>query len=218
MKSDCVSIEDLAALRHAPADDPRRRHVDGCARCAALQTEYAAFIGAEPADGADTASANERLAAFIAEHIERAPGRERTVHARRPSRGWFSLSPRRSITMAAAAALLLIAVSQLRDRLTTPPMVLRGDADANQLATYSVAGDGSVPLVWAPVEGADAYRITILGEDLVELTRIGPVAGNTFPFRPADYDLRPGRYFWEVTALAGGDSVGSAGPAPLFVR
>jgi hypothetical protein len=114
--------------------------------------------------------------------------------------------------------LVVAAVAVMRAPFAPEPMILRGAADGNQLATYTVAANGSIPFIWAPVDGADAYRIAILNEDLTELSTIGPFEGNTFVFAPAAYSLAAGRYFWEVTALAGGDPVGSAGPAPLFVR
>ncbi len=217
MTTTCLSIEEIAGLETADAGDPGRAHVERCARCAALALEYAEFVRGRPDAGSDVGDAGQRLAAFIAERIERDP--IETSGTRRLPRRWFELSPRRGLAYAAAAALVLIAaVTVIRTQLAPEQMVLRGAGDGDQLATYTVAADGSIPLIWAPVDGADAYRITILGEDLVELTAIGPVGENTFVFAPAEHALPAGRYFWEITALVGGDPVATVGPAPLFVR
>lgn len=215
----CLSIEEIVALDGAGTRDPARAHVVACARCAAIAAEYAAFTRAQPVGGADVADADRRLAAFIAEQVERTPAGTGAGAARPERRRWFDLAPRRALMMsAAAAAVVLVGVTVMRNVLAPETMILRGTDAAAQLATYSVAGDASIPLLWAPVDGADAYRITILREDLTELRQIGPVAENSYVFAPAAHELTPGRYFWEVTALADGDSIGSLGPAPLFVR
>lgn len=214
MTTQCLSIEEIARLETADAADPARRHLDACARCAALATAYAEFVRAAPGGDADLDDARRRLDAFIAERIERIPA------SAPATRRWFEVAaPRRMLMFAASAAVVaVLAVSLARRQSGPEEMVLRGSDVESQLATYTVAVNGSAPLIWAPVDGADSYRITILREDLTELTRIGPLAENMLDFAPADHDLAAGRYFWEVTALAGGDPVASAGPAPLFVR
>ncbi|HEU4365603.1 MAG TPA: hypothetical protein VFT13_09090 [Candidatus Krumholzibacteria bacterium] len=218
MTTRCLTIEEIARLRTAGATDPGRRHVDACARCSALALAYAEFVGAEPAEGADVGDAGRRLSAFIAEHIERGP--IAAAASRRPPRRWFEFtSPGRMWTLVASAAVVaVLAVSVARREVAPDEMLLRGTADGAQLAAYTVAANGSIPLIWAPIDGADSYRITILREDLSELARIGPVGENSLAFAPAAHSLAVGRYFWEVTALAGGDPVAWAGPAPLIVR
>jgi hypothetical protein len=217
MTKNCLSVQEIARLATADATDPGRRHMDACARCSALAMAYDEFMRATPADGANVDDANRRLAAFIAARIENHP--VTAAGTRRVPRRRFEFSSRRNLAFAAAAAVLVIAaVTVMRGQFAPEPMVLRGPADGNQLATYTVTVGGSIPLIWAPVEGADAYRITILSEELTEVLVIGPIEGNTFVFEPAAHSLKSGRYFWEVTALAHGDSVGAVGPAPLFVR
>jgi hypothetical protein len=179
---------------------------------------YADFLRAEPGEGADVADADRRLAAFIAERIEAAP--ESASGTRRAPRRRFELaSPRRFALFAASAAVVLIAAfAVVRWQSAPDEMLLRGAGGGDRLATYTIPASGSMPLVWAPVAGADAYRVAILREDLVELVRIEPVAENTLVLAPAVYSIPAGRYFWEVTALAAGDPIAVAGPAPLFVR
>jgi hypothetical protein len=217
MNTRCPDIEEIARLLLGAAGDDTRRHVDACARCSALALQYAAFLRAAPAEGADVADAEQRLAAFIADRIEAAPS---SAREKRPvPRRWFDLAPRRGFMLAAAAvAVVVTALVVMRGAFAPDDMILRGSAVGTQLPTYTVAANGSIPLVWEPVVGADSYRITILGENLDELTEIGPITGNVYEFKPAEHAIGVGRYFWEVTALASGDSVGSAGPAPLFVR
>jgi hypothetical protein len=217
MNSRCLSMEQIAALRSVGDDHAAWDHLTTCARCAALALEYEAFLRAAPGDGADVAAANRRLAEFIAERIDR-----QTVSggsAGRAARRGFLFERRRILVFGAAAvAMTVAALGIMRDSSGPEPAILRGDADGSRLATYSVRDGGSVPLMWAPVEGADAYRITILAENLDEMFEIGPFPDNTLVFVPSEHALKPGRYFWEVTALAGGDALASLGPAPLFVR
>jgi len=217
MSTRCLSMEQIAALRSVGDDHAAWEHLTTCARCAALALEYEAFLRAAPGDGADVAAANRRLAEFIAERIERQPVGGGSA-GRGARRGFFFERRRMLVFGAAAVALTVVAFGVMRGPSGPETTILRGAADSAGLATYSVRAGGSVPLMWAPVEGADAYRITILAENLDEMLEIGPLPENTFVFVPAEHALTPGRYFWEVTALAGGDALVSIGPAPLFVR
>lgn len=218
MTTQCLTIEEIARLATADANDPGRRHLDSCARCAALEVQYAEFLRAEPAAGADVRDAGLRLSAFIDERIERGP--VVAAATRRPPRRWFDFSsPRSTLVLAASAAVVVVlALTVARRDLAPDDMILRGSAQENQLPAYTVAERGSIPLIWAPIDGADSYRIAILGEDLVEVMRIGPVGENSFVFAPAEHSLPAGRYFWEIVALGDGDELATAGPAPLIVR
>ena len=66
MNRQCLDPERLAAARHAPADDPDRRHLESCAWCRALAASRDLFddLGDLPA-GADVDAADHRLAAFL---------------------------------------------------------------------------------------------------------------------------------------------------------
>ena len=216
MTTRCLSVEEIARLGTADARDPQRRHVDSCARCAALAVEYAEFVRAQPGEGADVGDAARHLSAFVAERIVREPASAAT---QRPPRRRFDLSYRRLLLMAASAAAAVVLVVVVARWQSTPDEVrLRGEGVALQLEPYTVAVDGTVVLSWSAVPGADGYRVQILGADLSERAVLAPAVGTTAVLSPAILALERGTYYWEVTALAAGDAIVSSAPAPLRVE
>jgi hypothetical protein len=216
MTTPCLSIDEIARLADADADagDPGRRHIDTCARCAALAVEYTEFLRARPGMGADVGDARRRLQAFITERIERDPVAAAT---RRPPRRWFELSPRRSLLLAASVAAAVLVFAVARWQPAPDAVHLRGATDESlMLGAHTVAANKSVVLSWEAVAGADGYRLTILGPDLSERV-VAPVTATSLEFVPARFALEPGAYYWEITALAQGDAIASSTPVPLHV-
>jgi hypothetical protein len=216
MMNECIPVDQLGTLKQASEDDPRRQHAASCPRCSSLLFAYEEFVRAnERADaseraGANVAEAEAALARFIAAHIEAAPG-ERIAGAPRPGRGrWFDFSLLRMT--AALAAVVLVAVVLVRwQPWESRSIVYRGDQKA-QFSGLSAAraGDGSVDLHWGAVPNADAYRVTILGADLTEITRLDPTPSLTARLGAAEKG-----YYWQVTALEEGAEILTSDPQRL---
>jgi hypothetical protein len=67
MSEECISVEELERVLELPGEHPRRRHLDGCARCRGLADmlgEFAAEAPAPPESG--FADVDARLRASIA--------------------------------------------------------------------------------------------------------------------------------------------------------
>jgi len=151
MSERCVPVEEFEALLDAAPDDPRRKHVEGCARCSALFASYRSFLDESVA--APDAEAEERLGAALAAAMESdvrpAPNRARIV------RGVFTGG-----ALAAAALLLFLLLPPGGEPDLPPGGALRsGETTAAapwRLDAPAPGPDGGLRLAWAARPGADA--------------------------------------------------------------
>jgi hypothetical protein len=191
-------MEALGTLDALGPDDPKRRHVELCARCSAMQVAYREFIRADAPANADIRDADARLAAFIKERVERAE----VAGAPRRSRGrWFEMPTFR--LAAAAAVMVVVAVTVTKQVQKPESTVVRGDPRiVLTLEAPRVSSDGSVELRWNSVPNADAYQVVLLRDDLSEILRI-PVTG--YDHMTLDRSALPADATqWQVTALREG--------------
>jgi hypothetical protein len=209
MMNECIPVDQLGTLAQLSDNDPRRRHAASCPRCSSLLFAYEAFVHATPRDGADTAAADAQLDRFIATHVVQEP--ERISGAPRRDRGrWFNFAFTK-LAVASAAVVVMAVILVRWQPWESKPIVYRGEQKlqfSGLVATRS--NDGSVELVWAAVTHADAYRVTILGADLSEITRLDPTpALSTRLGAPAN------AYYWQVTALEEGAEILTSDPQRL---
>jgi hypothetical protein len=211
--NECIPVDQLGTLKQLSADDPRRRHASACPRCSSLLFAFEAFVEADAADGANPVAAEMQLGRFITAHIEESPA-QRTSGSPRRSRGrWFERS---LVNFAAVAAILVVvAVGVARwQPWQSKEIVYRGEASAQFTGLRATAtADGTVELHWDAVKNADGYRVTILAEDLSEITRLAPGAALT-----ARADVRGiagTPYYWQVTALLEGAEILTSDPQRL---
>jgi len=212
--NECIPVEQLGALKQLSEDDPKRRHAAACPRCSSLLFAYEEFVRADQRAnqraGANVAEAEARLARFISEHVEAAP-QERISGMPRPQRGrWFDVSFLRMVTV--AAAVLIAAVALVRwQPWESKSIVYRGEPSLQFGGLAAArAADGNVDLRWNAVTNADAYRVTILGADLSEVTRLDPAPSLTARLVPG-----ANAYYWQVTALQEGAEILTSEPQRL---
>ena len=214
--NDCIPLEELGALDRLPADHPLRRHAATCPRCSSLAFAHDEFIRAQSVEGADLRDADARLARFIAERVESTP-----VETTRPSgsprsgRGrWTGFALWRPGLV--AAMLIVTAVAVLRwQPWVSDEIVYRGEPGTLFTGVSATAEDGVAVLRWDPVARADAYRVSILSEDLTEITQLPVTSEVSLRFDPGSVsgELRP--WFWQVKALVEGGEVLSSDPQRL---
>ena len=114
---------------------------------------------------------------------------------------------------AAVAAVLLVAVF-LWQPWQSKEIVYRGEASAQFIGLRATAAsDGTVELHWDAVKSADAYRVTILAEDLSEITHLAP--GATLNARADLRGISGTPYYWQVTALLEGTEILTSEPQRL---
>jgi len=210
--NECIPVDQLGTLKQLSADDPRRRHASACPRCSSLLFAFEAFVEADAADGANPVAAEMQLGRFITAHIE-ATSPERTSGSPRRSRGrWFERSP---VNIAAVAAILVLTVVVARwQPWQSKEIVYRGEASAQFTGLRATAtADGTVELHWDAVKDADAYRVTILAQDLSEITRLSP--GASLSARADARGMSGTPYYWQVTALLEGAEILTSDPQRL---
>jgi hypothetical protein len=213
--NECIPVERLGTLESLPAADPMRRHAAVCPRCNALVFAYGEFVRAGLADGADARSAEARLDAFIATHVERRPA---GAGATRQRRGLGAPRVRLQQAVAAAAAIAMIAIVVHRWHSgLSDGVVLRGSPAAVLSVEPAVReADGHVRLTWRARGGADAYTVSVLAADLSVIQRLGPTRDLTMDVDPGA--LPPGAShaaFLVVSALREGDVVAESAPLAL---
>ncbi|MFQ5512437.1 MAG: hypothetical protein ACE5EO_11385 [Candidatus Krumholzibacteriia bacterium] len=216
MTVDCVDIEALAEVLARPGSDPKRRHLDECARCSALVLQYQAFLEAGAIAGSDPAEADARLRAFVQSVV--------------PSAGPPQPSPPRRFLSAvragmlrpawvAAALVVVIAGTMWWRPWVEPQRVLRTAPRSSGIIALDApqpVDEGGVRLSWQGVEGADAYQVRLYGADLAEIARLDPVSDTTLVVpRSALPDGRPTTLIWRVLALSEGDEIIASRPAFL---
>jgi hypothetical protein len=210
--NECIPVEQLGTLKQLSDDDPRRRHAASCPRCSSLLFAYEAFIHSDAAEGADPVAAEMQLERFIATNVEQKEP-EQVSGTPRPSRGrWFDFSLVRVAAVAAAVILVAVLVWQ---PWQSKSIVYRGEQKV-QFSGLSAtrAADGSVDLRWDAVKNADAYRVTILAQDLGEITRLES-GGVLSAHLASGMSGAPAPYYWQVTALADGAEILTSDPQRL---
>lgn len=208
---ECIPLEVLGTLGTLDAEDPRRLHIERCARCSAMLVAYREFVRADSPERAHVRDADKRLAAFIAERVE---GVETGVGApRRPRGRWFQLPTFRFIATTAALLFIAVAVTQFLPG-SREGVVLRGGPHAGfSLEAPRVLDDGAIELGWAPVANADMYQVTILGTDLSEVFRMPATSETRVTLDTRTLSAEATR--WQVTALREGGVVAESTPAAL---
>ena len=210
MNERCLNPEELADF---PAEDPRRAHVDDCPRCQAVMKSFAAFMNpADVPEGADLADAHTRLSGALDREIGPGDSMDSNAQVIRPTTSF--LSPFRVRTLAAAAAVVIVAVglSLTRYGPETPPQdpVLRGAGDVVVPfhCEITVLKNGGYLLNWPEVEEATSYRVVVYRADLEKL--MDHDVGNATSL---ELKLPKGGAFCRVIALRDGDEVARSGPA-----
>lgn len=238
MSDRCPAIEELEAVLALPAADPRRRHVDDCARCRSLADmlrEFAATTVAPAAAGFGTADPS--LRDTIAEltgvrESEAAPVAEPPLaprefvpepKAQKPLRApWWSFGAVRPAF--AFAALLVVATAGVALwRANTGAPVMRDASGAG--AGAFAAGParpvaGGLDLSWTAEPGVDDYCVVFLDGGLREIARTKPVATTQLKLEPAalpDGLAHGAQVAWYVEARAGGDVVARTATRTLRV-
>lgn len=207
--NECIPVDQLGTLKQLNADDARRRHAASCARCSSLLFAYEEFTRANERADANVPEAEMHLARFIAEQVGETPS-VRVSGAPRRGRRWFDFSVLRMA--AAVAAVLLVAVVIVRwQPWQSKEIVYRGEASA-QFTGLVAAKDagGRVDMHWDAVKNADSYRVTILAQDLGEITRLAPVTVLSAQVAPGS-----NAYYWQVTALLEGAEILTSDPQRL---
>ncbi len=212
----CFEAGEIAEVLSLGAEDPRRRHLEGCPRCRALALSFRDFVepGPVPA-GARSAEAAERLSQAIAREIEagarRAASRPRTGALRRWLEGWLGRPSLRPVWVTASVVVVAgAAVIAILSR-PAPESVLRGERPA-ALALQPVRQQpgGELRLRWEPLAGAVSYQVRLYATSLEEVARLEPVrVPETVLRREAlPSGLASGtRLLWRVVALRGGDEL-----------
>lgn len=231
MSEHCVAIEELERVLELPAADPRRLHVESCARCRSLAGMLAEFAGAAAAPAeAGFAAADARLRDTIAELTGIREGdpdaaAEPTPRAavrsafREPRASWWNFGALRP-ALAFAALLVVTSAGVLLWRANAPAPVMRDAGNAAFTASASPSTAGVVEIAWTPVAGADGYRVLFLDASLREVARIDGLAAAPAELR-AD-TLPPGlahgaEVVWQVEALSGSDRLALSGARTLRV-
>jgi len=208
--NDCIPVDQLGTLEQLSENDPRRRHAASCPRCSSLLFAYEAFVQATPREGADPAAADAQLDRFIATHVVQDQPERISGTPRRDRGRWFNFAFTKLVV--ASAAVVVMAVILVRwQPWESKPIVYRGEQKlqfSGLIATRS--NDGTVELGWAAVAHADAYRVTILGADLSEITRLDPTPGLS-----TRLGATTNATYWQVTALEEGAEILTSDPQRL---
>jgi hypothetical protein len=171
---------------------------------------YREFVRAAAPPAASVLDADTRLAAFIADRVERVA--VTTGAPRRPRGRWFELPAFRIAAVAAASAAIAVAVTQWRDGPETT--VLRGDPRVVvTLEAPRALPDGAVELAWSSVPDADGYQVVLLRDDLSEIVRFPASADERLTLDRAA--IPAGATHWQVAALREGAVVAESTPESL---
>jgi hypothetical protein len=178
MDTKCVDVEHIGNVIEYPDDHPVRLHVATCPRCRTLVENYRAFMRAETTADAGLDRARVELDAAIGGLGRRAlPGSTR-VDPGVKRMSWVRGLLRPMPAMAAAVVIVAVAavVFTRGDRaVETPVLRAEGGADsAWRTNEPALRRDGSIVLSWAPVPGADSYRVRVYDDALETLATLGP--------------------------------------------
>jgi hypothetical protein len=218
MKSECVGVDQIGAVLELPEDNPVRRHVERCPRCASVLAAYLAFVEAQPAAGADTADAEARLMGFLRDRIGSAATIPPATERRPGGIGFFgrlrAAVNARPAWVAAALVVLVAGVVWWRPWVVDKP-ALRSVASLPLLKMHppQTLSNGAVRLGWESKEAAGAYRIVLYNQELEEIARLDAGAATTFDLvrdkLPPD---TPAVVICRVAALQNGDEIAETAP------
>jgi hypothetical protein len=213
--SDCIPAAELAVLAGLPEADPRRRHVEACARCRAAWLEYRDFIDSGAVAGLVSQAPDPAVRATL----DRAIAAACTPPRRRAVPGLRLLVP------LAAAAVLAFAYLVLPDQPgpTSPPApgVLRGGTApaAPPLHPPRTLPDGTLELRWGTLAAAGSYHLRFLGTNGALLGETSPQADTTFIVHPETLPAglpTTGMVAWRVVAATpSGEVVSAPGLFPV---
>lgn len=173
MSHKCPDPGALVALLDLPADDERRRAAAACPRCDALLRSLDAFLAGDEAVPAAERAAAERHLAGVIEGLARADRAQarapsgRGAARRRPADrawrwGWAA-------GLAAAAGLAFVLVGTELPGERNPSGRLRGGQPEPAPAiapAFTPDAGGGLLASWAPVPGAETYRLELFAADL----------------------------------------------------
>ena len=219
MSVKCFEPEELGQILALPEKDPRARHLRECPRCRSLVRAYREF--AAPTEGVPAGADLVAARATLMEKVEA------EIHARRPrpttSRGenpmmslWRKLTSQPAL---AGAVVVLVVIGTLwfarpTDNGTAPVLRGREDPAVKNFGTLEArrAADGARILSWQTVPEADSYEVTFFTAGLEEIGHES-VAGPSLTLtreRMEAWAAGGDVILWRVTALRGGDPVGSS--------
>jgi hypothetical protein len=222
MKEKCIKVNEIATILALDPEDPRRRHLDECPRCASRLLLYQRFLTAGEASGADADAADAHLAEVMKSAIDRADISNEVPESNglleRIVKGMFTRPVWATAAVVLVAAVALVWWQPWKE----DGIVLRSDmaslpgAPHLSLGPVEALADGGMRLTWTPVEGAEGYVIKIRTSDLAEIARFGPVADTSFViYRSMLPPEAPPVVLWRVVALRYGDEIGRSRPASL---
>ncbi|MFN8586197.1 MAG: hypothetical protein U0704_00210 [Candidatus Eisenbacteria bacterium] len=230
MSEHCVAIEELERVLELPAADPRRLHVESCARCRSLAEMLADFAGGTTPVEAGFAAADARLRDTIAEltGVQERPAEAAAAAAPegfRPARAerrspWWSFGGLRP-ALAFAALLVVASAGVAMWRANTSPPLMRDASGSQSFASRPAleVSDGW-ELGWSAQPGADRYQVHFSDASLRSVAELPVTNGLKATLRrdalPAG--LRHGaEVAWQVVAYSGPDVVGATGMRTLRV-
>jgi hypothetical protein len=234
----CLAMDELESVRTLSPADPRRREIEACPRCRQSLLAYVEFLEdrSAPPD-VDRESAAAHLRQAFARALEEAadtavatppapslPAAEPLARvARRVDRAWGWPRFRAPMAWATAAVVVVVGLAFYsgerwrrpaggEDVLRTAPDSAKHMAGRPSLFEPRPVSSG-VELRWTSTQGADAYRVVFLGEDLSQLARLDAGPDTLAVLRPGS--LPPGLFAgrtvaWQVEALQGGYAIGSS--------
>jgi hypothetical protein len=229
MAERCLQVESLGGVLAAPADDPRRLHLEQCPRCRARLAAYLEFMAPTESPARDElAGARARLEAALAAETGADAG---PVAGDRDRPGfwhgllrWMTRPALRPVWGAAAALLIVLVAREMRPPEPSGPAAprLRGEPTA---AGEAIAADdpvraatGALSFTWRPVATADEYRLILYGPDLAERAQHSATQRDrlTLPAEalPAG-DAGAGGGFWRIRAYHAGDAIAESALRPL---
>jgi hypothetical protein len=210
---------EIAAASGLREDDPRRRHMDACARCRTLRVRYEQFV-AQPAHvpAADLRDAEARLAEFLASAIAPANATVRPFDAGPTSRrrawgrgalAWLG-APAFAAAAVALVAVTVFVVQRPGGLGSRPSGVLRGqaiggpDGAMQRLAPVMISGR-RLELRWRGVPTADRYEVRLYSPELGALAVVGTSRETVFVLAPGTVAgaAAGDTLLWRVSALHG---------------
>lgn len=221
MNEACIPVVEIGSVTTAPADDPRRRHLESCPRCRALARQYRTFMDPAPLSAdARVDWANAAIAQRLAHEIGTpggviAPLRPRPARFARSSRSLWAAA---AVLLACAGIFLARDVAQdLNPRVPPGPAILRNETDtAHALSVVAATNTpGAWRIAWTAPADAEASVVVLYDAALRELGRRDLGRAFTLTLDPAVWPATAQAAYVGVVFLAGGDEVGRAAARAL---
>jgi hypothetical protein len=220
-----LTLEEIAEVARLPEGDPRRVHLESCARCRTLRRRYEAFL-AEPASvpADDRRDAENRLGSFLEREVAGAgpdapPARPARIERTRtpwrlaPAFAWAG-------GLVAVTALVLVLIGR-EPPGGRPSGLLRGAQGARtEIAVEAPAPgpSGRVRLRWHAVAGADRYTVRFFDGELRPLGEVAAGRETVLAIGREAIAAAPGdTVLWRVTAQRGERVLAESHPAVLLV-